>query len=154
MPDGCRTACNVSALHRGQIIRNPLFCLFGVPIGYIQSYVAAEAGDGWWPDEHDPGVRGIDQFLADGDRLDQGLGSQMVRQFAQFLFKDPTVTKIQTDPKPGNQRAIRCYEKAGFQRIGVVATPDGPALLMAIERHDYESNEGDTPTLEVTKGER
>ena len=34
------------------------------PIGFIQSYVALNAGDGWWP--HDaPGVRGIDQFLAD-----------------------------------------------------------------------------------------
>jgi hypothetical protein len=33
--------------------------LDGVPIGYIQSYVAAAAGDGWWTDEHDPGVCGI-----------------------------------------------------------------------------------------------
>jgi len=45
-------------------------------IGFIQSYVAAEAGDGWWPDEHDPGVRGIDQFLADKDRLGMGLGQK------------------------------------------------------------------------------
>lgn len=33
----------------------------GVPMGYIQSYVAKDSGDGWWPDEQDPGVRGIDQ---------------------------------------------------------------------------------------------
>ena len=33
------------------------------PIGFIQSYVARHAGDGWWPHETDPGVRGIDQFL-------------------------------------------------------------------------------------------
>lgn len=29
------------------------------PIGFIQSYVARNAGDGWWPHETDPGVRGI-----------------------------------------------------------------------------------------------
>jgi aminoglycoside 6'-N-acetyltransferase-1b len=43
------------------------------------------------------------------------------------------VTKIQTDPAPTNLRAIRCYEKAGFRKVGIVDTPDGPALLMVIE---------------------
>lgn len=74
--------------------------LDGFPIGYIQSYVPAATGGGWWPDEHDPGVRGIDQFLADGQRLGKGLGTQMVREFVQFLFEDSTVTKIQADPHP------------------------------------------------------
>jgi RimJ/RimL family protein N-acetyltransferase len=108
--------------------------LEGLPVGYIQSYVVASAGDGWWPSENDPGVRGIDQFLADGQRLGQGLGSQMVREFVQFLFQDPTVTKIQADPAPTNLRAIRCYEKAGFRRVGEIATPDGVAMLMVVER--------------------
>ena len=108
--------------------------LDGVPIGYIQSYVAAATGDGWWPDEHDPGVRGIDQFLADEKLLGKGLGTQMVSQFVQFLFQDPTVTRIQADPSPTNARAIRCYEKAGFHRVGPITTPDGEAELMTIER--------------------
>ena len=106
----------------------------GLPIGYIQSYVAALEGDGWWPDVLDPGVRGIDQFLADQANLNQGLGSAMVAAFVQSLFEDPTVTRIQTDPSPTNPRAIRCYEKAGFRRIGLVDTPDGQALLMVIDR--------------------
>jgi len=55
--------------------------LESLPIGYIQSYVAAGAGDGWWPDEHDPGVRGIDQFLADVHSAGHGIGTQMVREF-------------------------------------------------------------------------
>jgi RimJ/RimL family protein N-acetyltransferase len=105
-----------------------------VPIGYIQSYVAADAGDGWWPNEHDPGVRGIDQFLADGQHLGQGLGTQMVTEFVQRLFEDPNVTKIQADPRPSNGRAIRCYQKSGFRRVGAVDTPDGTAMLMVIER--------------------
>ncbi len=107
-----------------------------IPIGYIQSYVAAATGDGWWPDEHDPGTRGIDQFLADRERLGQGLGTRMVRDFVQFLFEDPAVTRIQADPSPTNMAAIRCYEKSGFRRVGPIITPDGPALLMVIERPD------------------
>jgi aminoglycoside 6'-N-acetyltransferase-1b len=104
------------------------------PIGFIQSYIAAGAGDGWWPDENDPGVRGIDQFLADKESLGRGLGTQMVRQFVQFLFNDPAVTKVQADPSPTNLRAIRCYEKAGFQKVGPIRTPDGDAVLMLCER--------------------
>src|ERR1043166_110532 len=57
--------------------------LDGEPIGFIQSYVAASSGDGWWPDETDPGVIGIDQFLADGSRLGQGIGTAMVRAFVE-----------------------------------------------------------------------
>jgi len=108
----------------------------GVPIGYIQSYVAMGSGDGWWPDERDPGVRGIDQFLAHPELLGRGIGTAMVRVFMQQLFRDPAVTRVQTDPSPRNRRAIRCYEKVGFRSLGEVDTPDGPALLMICERGD------------------
>lgn len=108
----------------------------GRPIGYIQSYVALESGEGWWPDEVDPGVRGIDQFLADPDLVGRGLGTRMVRAFLDRLFADPAVTRIQTDPSPDNPRAVRCYHKAGFEPVGVVDTPDGPALLMLCERDE------------------
>ena len=107
----------------------------GDAVGFIQSYVpAADHADGWWVDEHDPGVRGIDQFLADGDRLGQGLGTAMIRAFVAALFADPTVTRIQLDPAPDNARAIRAYEKAGFRAIREVDTPDGRALLMYRDR--------------------
>jgi RimJ/RimL family protein N-acetyltransferase len=111
----------------------------GAPIGYIQSYVAMGSGDGWWPDEQDPGVRGIDQFLAHSNQLGRGLGAAMVRAFVQRLFCDPAVTRIQTDPSPGNWRAIRCYEKAGFRAVGEVDTPDGLALLMVCDRAESTS---------------
>jgi RimJ/RimL family protein N-acetyltransferase len=106
----------------------------GRPIGYIQSYVALGSGDGWWPDERDPGARGIDQFLGNPEHLGRGLGSAMIRAFVERLFADPAVTRIQTDPSPDNRRAIRCYEKAGFRAAREVDTPDGPALLMIRDR--------------------
>ena len=106
------------------------------PAGYIQSYVAVETDDGWWLGQHDAGVRGIDLFLADPEDLGRGLGTEMVSQFVRTLFTDPSVTRIQVDPAPGNGRAIRCYEKAGFHRVGSITTPDGDAILMVIERPD------------------
>jgi RimJ/RimL family protein N-acetyltransferase len=106
----------------------------GEPIGFIQSYVAMGSGNGWWPDERDPGVRGIDQFLAHPELLGHGVGTAMVQAFVWKLFDDPAITRIQTDPSPDNRRAIRCYEKAGFRALSEVDTPDGPALLMICER--------------------
>ena len=104
--------------------------LDGQPFGYIQSYVAMGSGCGWWEDETDPGVRGIDQSIADATQLGRGLGTAMVKAFVARLLADPQVTHIQTDPDPRNARAIRCYEKAGFRAVGEVQTPDGTALLM------------------------
>jgi RimJ/RimL family protein N-acetyltransferase len=111
-------------------IRAYIALLRGEPIGFIQSYVAMGSGDGWWEQEFDPGTRGIDQFLANAEQLGRGLGSSMVSAFVERLFDDPTVTKVQTDPSPNNERAIRCYQRAGFVIQRQVATPDGPALLM------------------------
>lgn len=112
--------------------------LDGEPIGYAQSYVALGSGEGWWKDETDPGVRGIDQSLADPSQLGKGLGTKLVRALVELLFKDPEVTKIQTDPSPGNLRAIRCYKKAGFERQETVITPDGPAVYMVQTRQAFE----------------
>lgn len=104
------------------------------PFAYAQSYVALGCGGGWWEDETDPGVRGIDQTIAEPELLGRGLGTRLVRAFVEQLFADPAVTRIQVDPAPDNLRAIRCYEKAGFRRVKEIVTPDGPAVYMVQDR--------------------
>lgn len=108
--------------------------LHGKPFAYAQSYVAMGAGGGWWEDETDPGVRGIDQSIADPELLGRGFGTQLVKTLVRLVFADPRVTKVQTDPAPDNLRAIRCYEKAGFRKVREIVTPDGPAIYMLQHR--------------------
>ena len=108
--------------------------LDGRAIGFAQSYVSMGAGDGWWEEITDPGVRGIDQFLCEEADLGKGLGTRMVTAFVAMLFADAAVTRIQTDPRPSNARAIRCYEKAGFRAVRTIVTPDGEALYMVQDR--------------------
>ena len=110
-----------------------LACRDGEALGYIQYYRAAAGDPAWWPDQPGPGVVGIDQFLADEERLDQGLGTDMISEFVAQLFADPAVTEIRVDPRPDNLRAIRCYARVGFRAIGRITTPDGPALMMVLQ---------------------
>ncbi|MBK8323489.1 MAG: GNAT family N-acetyltransferase [Betaproteobacteria bacterium] len=114
-------------------------------VGFIQRYWVMGSGEGWWEDETDPGAVGIDLFLADGHRLGQGLGSAMIRAFLEMLFEDGSVTVVQTDPAPGNARAIAAYRKAGFREGGVVATPDGPALLLRCDRASFTATRPGPP---------
>ena len=111
-----------------------LILLDGNPVGYIQYYDAHAGATDWWPDKPPPGVLGIDQFLADAERLGQGLGTAVVIRFTEWLFERPEVTEIRVDPNPENARAIRCYEKVGFNDRGRIVTPDGPARMMVLNR--------------------
>ena len=98
------------------------------PFGYLQCYDPEV-----WPDNglgtHPQGTRGIDQFIGELDMVDRGHGSAFIRAFIDGLLASG-VPRVVTDPDPANARAIRAYQKAGFQRDRVVETPDGPALLM------------------------
>jgi aminoglycoside 6'-N-acetyltransferase len=97
------------------------------PFAYLQCYnlSAWDAGFG----EQPAGTRGLDQFIGEQDMLDRGHGSAFIRAFTEQLLASGT-PRVVIDPAPANARAIRAYEKAGFQRDRIVETPDGPALLM------------------------
>jgi aminoglycoside 6'-N-acetyltransferase len=98
------------------------------PFGYLQCYDPRV-----WPDnglgDHPRGTRGIDQFIGEPDMVDRGHGSAFIRSFIDNLIVGG-VPRVITDPDPENARAIRAYEKAGFERTHLVETPDGTALLM------------------------
>jgi aminoglycoside 6'-N-acetyltransferase Ib len=144
---------NPDVLKQDSVI--PYIAMFeNEPIGYAQSYIALGSGGGWWENESDPGVRGIDQFLANPAQLNRGLGTQLVCALVGHLFADPMVTKIQIDPAPNNLRAISCYKKAGFTSEIEIMTPNGPALYMTQTRERYENMKYDFPKLALLKSEQ
>ena len=98
------------------------------PFAYLQCYdpnAWPEGGLGMHPD----GTRGIDQFIGEPDMIDCGHGSALIRSFVDNLLNTGT-PRVVTDPDPKNIRAVRAYEKAGFQKARLVDTPDGRTLLM------------------------
>ena len=62
---------------------------------------------------------GIDIFLA-GECHGQGLGADAVRTLARHLFEERGHHRVTIDPAAANERAIRCYERVGFRRVGIM----------------------------------
>ncbi|MEX3014141.1 GNAT family N-acetyltransferase [Gymnodinialimonas hymeniacidonis] len=104
----------------------------GTPFAFQQTYSVK----GWEFEHHfghfPEGARGIDQFIGPTDWLGKGHGSGFIMSSVARMFSDG-VPVVATDPHPGNTRAIRAYEKAGFQAHGpVMDTQWGLILPMSV----------------------
>ena len=62
---------------------------------------------------------GIDLFLG-ASYQDRGLGTDAVRTMARHLIHERGHHRLTIDPAAHNERAIRCYEKVGFERVGIM----------------------------------
>jgi aminoglycoside 6'-N-acetyltransferase len=101
--------------------------LDGDPFAYLQCYDLTAWNSGFG--QHPQGTRGIDLFIGEPDMIERGHGSALIRAFADERLRQGAPRMV-TDPDPANLRAVRAYEKAGFERVRMVDTPDGPSLLM------------------------
>ena len=79
-----------------------------------------EETDEWYPSA------ALDIFLGTAHQ-DRGLGSEALRVVIEWLVSERGHHRMTIDPRADNERAIRCYQKAGFSRVGVM--------------HAYERNE-------------
>lgn len=61
----------------------------------------------------------IDIFV-DPRRQRRGVGSDAIATLVRHLTEERGHHRITIDPAPDNEAAIRCYEKAGFRRVGVL----------------------------------
>jgi aminoglycoside 6'-N-acetyltransferase len=110
--------------------------LDGRPIAYLQAY-DPHLEEGHPYADQPCGTLGIDLSIGVPDLVGIGHGSAIVRQFAAELFEEGA-PRVIIDPHPKNGRAIRAYEKAGFQPIGRRNSEYGEALLMALDAGEDE----------------
>ena len=81
----------------------------------------AVAGLVQFGEEPEPKYRhaAIDIFL-DPALHGRGIGTEVVRRVVRHLIGERGHHRITIDPAAANLAAIRCYEKAGFRRVGVL----------------------------------
>lgn len=99
-----------------------IFSLSGVPAGYIQVWqvgphqIPEWTGKSPWLMDLPADAVGVDLSLADGTSLSRGIGSSVLRRFAEDLTAQGHGT-IVIDPDPANGRAVAAYRKAGFRPV-------------------------------------
>ena len=104
----------------------------GNPAGSIQACLVSDYPEWIGPD---PGVAGIDLFIADEERTGRGLGPRILTEFVrEVVFADPDTTACVAAPDVANAASLRAFEKAGFRPVREIAGDDGPELLMRLER--------------------
>jgi [ribosomal protein S5]-alanine N-acetyltransferase len=80
----------------------------------------------------------------DHDHIGAGWGTDAERTLLRFGFMSLGLTRIWLTVDADNARAIRSYEKVGFQREGVMRQARrgvnglGDAVLMALLRHEWQ----------------
>lgn len=98
----------------------------GEPIGFQQWYSVDDEPETLEEFGLEPGLRayGIDQFIGESRLHGQGIGTRQVRAVADWLVgpEGPGAGLVVTDPVVENLRAVRCYERAGFEKVRVLAS--------------------------------
>ena len=121
-------------------VRSFVICENESPIGYIQYYEAAKIGGGWWPDEK-PGVFGVDLMIGEPHLIGQGLGPRVIKEFTSVIrLHEPQASSLIIDPEPNNKKAIRAFQKVGFEIECEITTPGGAALLMRLPICESKTN--------------
>lgn len=84
-------------------------------------------------------VVGVDIFIGDVKMTGKGLGTKLIKDFLLTQFEDATDFVI--DPEATNSRAVRAYEKVGFQIVGDFIAPWHPVkhYLMHVSRNTLQN---------------
>jgi aminoglycoside 6'-N-acetyltransferase len=122
-----------------------IFSVGGEPAGYIQYWFIGHHQNADWIADHPwlaelpSDAVGVDLSISEPGLLSRGVGSAVLRAFAERLAAEGHRTII-IDPDPANRRAVRAYEKAGFRPIPRLYGQTGDVLIM-----QYKLNENDSP---------
>lgn len=113
------------------------------PIGYLQYYEIDEEDNEKFELDNELTGYGIDIFIGERDYWNKGYGTRIMKLMIKFIFDHCRSDFICIDPQTWNKRAIRVYEKAGFERLKVIPKNElhegeyKDNLIMIIWRKDW-----------------
>lgn len=92
-----------------------------------------------------PAARRAEMGIVVGDKSvwNRGYGTGTVRMVLRYAFEELELNRVDLTTDEANYRAIRCYEKCGFQREGLLRQHRlidgefGNTLVMAILRDEW-----------------
>ncbi|MEP2669373.1 MAG: GNAT family N-acetyltransferase [Cyclobacteriaceae bacterium] len=109
----------------------------GRPIGFIQIIDPAKEESHYWGDVPD-NLRAIDIWIGEKVDLGKGYGTVMMNMAIARCFEDPAVTAIIIDPLESNFKAIRFYERIGFQFVEKRVLGSSRCSVYQLNRDQWE----------------
>lgn len=141
---------NICDMIEGKDTTRPfLFLIEGKPAGYIQYwFVGHQQNPSWilrhpWLADLPAEAIGIDLSIAEEANLSKGYGSAVLSAFVDRLVPLGYETII-IDPDPGNKRAVRAYEKAGFERIEAFNRNTTDCVILQYKKNSKENGKSDS----------
>ncbi len=74
----------------------------------------------------------LDFFIGDKDYMGKGSAHLLIQEFISSQY--PDVSEVLMDPESTNLRAIRVYQKAGFEILGEFVPPQSPNTHLMMRR--------------------
>lgn len=105
----------------------------GRPVGFLQLIDAREEESHYWGDIA-PGIWAIDIWIGSPADRGRGIGAEMMHLALERCFARPEVHTVLIDPLRRNERAIRFYERLGFEPVEVRWFDDDECLVMRMRR--------------------
>ena len=81
--------------------------------------------------------------IGERDYWDKGFGTEAIMLTLSFAFARIHLSRVYLRVYTSNRRAIRCYEKCGFHKEGILRPSprlvgrDGPVILMSVDADGY-----------------
>lgn len=109
----------------------------GTPIGFMQIIDPALEETHYWG-EIAPGYRAIDIWIGESYNLGKGYGTIMMSQALERCFDNLEVHSVLIDPLSSNTKAIRFYERLGFQFVEDRQFGDDDCSVYMITRAQWQ----------------
>ncbi|MFD2203129.1 GNAT family N-acetyltransferase [Shivajiella indica] len=112
--------------------------LNGRPIGFIQIIDPYKEESHYWG-EVEKNFRAIDIWIGEAKDIGKGYGTVMMQKAIDICFSNKTVEAILIDPLTINTRAIRFYQRFGFEFVEYRKFGDDECSVYRLERSKWES---------------
>jgi aminoglycoside 6'-N-acetyltransferase len=110
--------------------------LDGRPIGFVQIIDPALEESKYWGDVPKE-LRAIDIWIGDKNALGQGFGTRIMTLALERCFSKASVEAVLIDPLASNTRAIRFYERLGFQFVERRIFGEDDCMVYRITREQW-----------------
>lgn len=116
-----------------------IFLVNEQPMGFVQ-IIDPEAEETHYWGEIGPGYRAIDIWIGPAEFLGRGWGAQMMHQAIDFCFADSRVHSILIDPLVTNRRAIKFYQRIGFEFLELRKFEGSECSVHILHRSNYKKS--------------